>query len=1067
MARSYIRGITLAIGGDTTGLNKAFSDVDKKTKSLQSELKEVERLLKLDPTNTELLAQKQDLLSKRVENTKGKLAALKEVEAKVQEQFKKGTIAEEQYRAFQREVVKTENELKNFRQELESTREKTEETASEIKELGNEAGNSGKKIGGFGERLTGIGKKGIATIASIAGVGTALKEIAQFTVDAAEETREYREDMNRLETAFVTSKKSVQSAKKSYKDFYVILGESDRSVEAVNHLAKLCNTEEELAMWSDICAGVSATFGDSLPIEGLTEASNETAKTAKVTGVLADALNWVGISEDVFNEKLEKCSTEQQRSQLITQTLNAAYQESSEKFREMNASVIVSREATQRLTEAQAKLGAVVDPILTTLKNKTADLAESVLVTFGVVKEGTAKIVDETEKFTETQKKTTEAIDENTTQQLSQIAGAERLYNELTKLTDENGRVKDSDVARAQYIVGELNDALGLEIQMNGNVVSSLGEVGKSIDEIILKKQANILLNSQEEKYAEAIKNITEARRLQTEAATELAEKQQSLNALEDEFAKTQSVNTAKAITQLEAEIRTLQAAYDESSQTVNQYSTDIETYTTASAEAVKGNVEGVIAVLDKNNSAYEKAAVAANESAEQQIEAAGQYYFEAVVAAKVAADNFEAVRSEENEKALNNAIQMAADAKERYESVGGSSIDGWISGINKKRINLLNTLGNIASESIQRVKNTLDIHSPSRVFRDEVGKMIVEGIEVGIVEEGVQLKEEMDKLLKDLDLKRDAGAISEAEYYRKLEHYRDEYFTKGTEGWWKYTLQIIDFENKQLEQQEKILKEQKDNAVTAFKEIASTAEATAKEIQSAQAGFADKLKGYGSLYETTTNTIVGGAADGSDIIIKGARLTSLKDNIKILNEYTSALKAVRDKGVPQGFFNMLRDMGIEEGTAFAKAILNTPEDELQAYINDWSYIQSESERVSKAFYSDEANQIAKDTYDAINAWGDGLPEEWKENGKLTAASFGDGLLEELTKLEGQVKTALGNLFAYTQLPAFAVSGNLTSPDTGAISQTFHYENNFYGDNVSPSDVTRALRQNEKQAGLF
>ena len=174
-------------------------------------------------------------------------------------------------------------------------------------------------------------------------------------------------------------KKAYKARKKSYKDFYVILGESDRSVEAVNHLAKLCNTEEELAMWSDICAGVSATFGDSLPIEGLTEASNETAKTAKVTGVLADALNWVGISEDVFNEKLEKCSTEQQRSQLITQTLNAAYQESSEKFREMNASVIVSREATQRLTEAQAKLGAVVDPILTTLKTKLLTLRKACL----------------------------------------------------------------------------------------------------------------------------------------------------------------------------------------------------------------------------------------------------------------------------------------------------------------------------------------------------------------------------------------------------------------------------------------------------------------------------------------------------------------------------------------------------------------------------------------------------------------------------------------------------------------------------------------------------------------
>ena len=118
-----------------------------------------------------------------------------------------------------------------------------------------------------------------------------------------------------------TSGKTADSARQSYSDFYAILGESDRSVEAVNHLAKLCNTEEELAQWSTICAGVSATFGDSLPIEGLTEAANETAKVGQVTGPLADALNWAGISEDKFNRQLALCNSEQERAALITSTL--------------------------------------------------------------------------------------------------------------------------------------------------------------------------------------------------------------------------------------------------------------------------------------------------------------------------------------------------------------------------------------------------------------------------------------------------------------------------------------------------------------------------------------------------------------------------------------------------------------------------------------------------------------------------------------------------------------------------------------------------------------------------
>ncbi|MBQ8763144.1 MAG: hypothetical protein IJZ07_03485 [Clostridia bacterium] len=102
-------------------------------------------------------------------------------------------------------------------------------------------------------------------------------------------------------------------------------------------MAQLTTNEQELSQWTNICQGVYATFGASLPIEGLTEAANETAKVGQVTGGLADALNWAGISEDAFNEKLAACNTEAEREELIRETLNGIYSEAAANYEKNNA----------------------------------------------------------------------------------------------------------------------------------------------------------------------------------------------------------------------------------------------------------------------------------------------------------------------------------------------------------------------------------------------------------------------------------------------------------------------------------------------------------------------------------------------------------------------------------------------------------------------------------------------------------------------------------------------------------------------------------------------------------
>lgn len=137
-----IKGITVVLGGDTTGLNKALSGTNKEIKSTQAQLKDVERLLKLDPTNTKLLEQRQRLLSEAVGETRTKLTDLKEAEKQVQEQFKKGEISQQQYDALQREIIETENQLNK----LESAANQSNAALNKIASVANNISGGAQKV---------------------------------------------------------------------------------------------------------------------------------------------------------------------------------------------------------------------------------------------------------------------------------------------------------------------------------------------------------------------------------------------------------------------------------------------------------------------------------------------------------------------------------------------------------------------------------------------------------------------------------------------------------------------------------------------------------------------------------------------------------------------------------------------------------------------------------------------------------------------------------------------------------------------------------------------------------
>lgn len=394
MASKAIKGITVEIGGDTSKLGDALKSSEDKSKALKAELKEVNTALRFNPGNIDLVSQKQELLTKEVEEATKALNILKSAEAQVQAQFERNEIGEEQYRAFKREVISAESKLSHYEKQLSDTTEElsrlsneTDETgdglhdtstdskkaSDSLDDLSDSAEKAGKSTEGLGGKLGGALKVGLgAVVAGATAVGGAL-------IGSAEASREYRTDMGKLSTAFDTAGHSAESATETYQSLQGILGESDQAVEASNHLAKLAKNEEDLSKWTDIATGVYAEFGDSLPIENLTEASNETAKTGQLTGGLADALNWAGVNEDEFQASLDKCTNEQERQALITETLNGLYSESAEKYKETNAEVIRANEANESLASSMAEIGASVEPLLTDVKMLGASLLQDLL----------------------------------------------------------------------------------------------------------------------------------------------------------------------------------------------------------------------------------------------------------------------------------------------------------------------------------------------------------------------------------------------------------------------------------------------------------------------------------------------------------------------------------------------------------------------------------------------------------------------------------------------------------------------------------------------------------------
>ena len=375
---------------DISELKKAMQDAKRQISIANSEFKEVSSSMDDWSKSTDGISAKLKQLDSNLKSQKTILKSLEQQYEQVVAEQGEGSAAADRLKVAinnqKAAINKTEREISNYENTLEEVGEAEKIAAKTGKSVADVLEDIDDKAEKAGDGFT-VFKGAVATFAgnAITSLVGGIKDAASNILNLADETREYRTELGKLDTAFSTAGHTTDAATKTYKDLYAVLGDEGQSVEAANMLAKLCKSEEDLSKWTKIATGVYGTFGASLPVEGLAEAANGTSKTGAITGSLADALNWAGVSEDKFQESLDKCSSEQERQKLITDTLNGLYSEAAKKYEETNGAVMDANRAQSDYTDTMATLGEKVEPITTKVKEGFNQLLEKILELVGDV----------------------------------------------------------------------------------------------------------------------------------------------------------------------------------------------------------------------------------------------------------------------------------------------------------------------------------------------------------------------------------------------------------------------------------------------------------------------------------------------------------------------------------------------------------------------------------------------------------------------------------------------------------------------------------------------------------
>jgi len=389
-------------------------DFVKDVKNIQKEVKNTGKVLQDASDDVYDFSAEFDNLGKDLKSAKAEYvkvaAAFGENSKEAQEAAKKISELSLEYVDAQKDIKRLTDAADSFDNVLKNLQDEADQTAFELEQMARETEQAAKELKEAEERTeafeAGLESAKQTCANAMKAMATAIAGAITAMVALAESTRELRNNQAKVQTAFENAGASAEQATKVYDEMFRVLGDDGQTTEAVAHLAKLTTSEKDLATWTEICTGIYAEFGASLPIESLTEAANETVKTGTVVGALADAINWASLegenfgvtlkeateeneewnkavmeaksAEDKFNLALQQCNSEAEREKLLRETLNRVYKTSSDRYKKNNDAILKANDAQNRMNKSLSKMGDAMEPVNAELKEMGALLLEDV-----------------------------------------------------------------------------------------------------------------------------------------------------------------------------------------------------------------------------------------------------------------------------------------------------------------------------------------------------------------------------------------------------------------------------------------------------------------------------------------------------------------------------------------------------------------------------------------------------------------------------------------------------------------------------------------------------------------
>lgn len=999
------------LGSEMKAVVSSFTGMEDSEESLTAQGKVLERSIQAS-------ADKISLLTGQSERAKAKLDQLaRELDDTTRSFGTNSTEAIRAQNAYNKQVRVVNNlesqinsataDMNKMKWQMDSLGKSADDLSDDLKDAGQEA------------KLAGSSFKDAFAGGVIAG---AIQSLASSIVSLVESTKEYNKIMGTLDVSSQKAGYSAEQTQQTYTQLYGVLGDNQSAATAAANLQALKLSQEQLIQMTDGAIGAWATYGDSIPIDGLAESINETVKAATVTGSFADVLNWAGTSEDDFNKKLEATKTESERANLVLKELSdQGLMQAAEAWRVNNAELEAANRASADLESTMGQFGTMLMPAVTSVKTMANTLLEDLLSVTDAFKTGGME-----GGFSQIATIGTQIyaqLQEAVPQVLTSLGG---LFTQMQSYLAEHLPMMiqsglQSLVGFTEGLrsgVGTLVDAgLSLLQTLADGIIQNLPTLIETIPQIVINIAG--IINDNAPKLVVAaltlIKNL--AIGLVKAIPTLVANIPQIIQAIVSAFLAFNWLSLGKNL------MTTLGNGIKSMGPTVKTAVSNIYN----SIKTTLSNIPAALKTIGSNGVSSL---------------AAGLRSMIGTVVSTV-------------QSIGTSMLNIVKTLPAKFIEVGKNIIKGLIDGIKSLAGDGVRAITDLGASIIEGAKRVFDINSPSKVMEDEVGLMASKGVAVGIrkgadeavsameyLSDGVVgasqsmngavtvakktarkvgdvLQAEINKINQKIEAEQkkaseEAAAEELKQYQNNLSQKYQELSKAEGENVQKIREEIAELEaewnKKQVEAARTTAQEANEARLQELQTFQQEYESALDAIESKQESLQDQLSDYGELFQR-----IDIKDEEGNVIGEKFQLGDLQKEIDQIQKYGDALDKLQERGLSDGLLSEITNMGMEDAMDYMNKLISMSDGAFDDYVQLFAEKQKAAQEVAAKVYQSEFSSLEQNYFQKLPQSIADMQGQLFAAGTQAAGQFAAGMESQGTQMGTTLEQAVGNAVSGSQ----------------------------------------------------